>query len=255
MSGNSQATAAKQLPTPPGTPNKDANQSSTHAGKMDYTYIYLGEGTSYDNYLHAGTSSFNPAHEARIPLGLPLWERQANPLLSPCPQGQTSYAFKTPRPSTARSRVDLSQHAYHSTTSKSANIPNKQGNSSNLILSHSYSNDTCWKTLYTHTLAEAEQAMMGKGLNRLQHLSWLKNTGIPASNEKVRMLEQEKKGCEQELELLDIQILAIGSMHGTKAYESACYRHLSAKIKFEDKLRGLKKEYSCLLYTSPSPRD
>ena len=54
----------------------------------------------------------------------------------------------------------------------------------------------------------------------------------------------ELKGCREEIELLDVQILAIGAMHGTKAYESACYKHLNAKVKFEDQHKVLKREYA-----------
>ena len=201
MSNNRQ-TAAPQPPTPPGTPSKPAASSkAATAGILVWTKNKCNT-FDYNSYLHIGDSSFDPAIEARVPLGLPLWERQANPLYSPCPQGQASHAFKTPR-----------------LTAMRGNTVTKSGNNCSM---HLFCRHKCMRVIIMRTLSEAEKAMMGKGLNRQQHLSWLKDTGIPKSNEELQILEQDKKRCEQELELLDIQILAIGS---------------------------------CLLYTSPSPRD
>ena len=49
-------------------------------------------------------------------------------------------------------------------------------------------------------------------------------------------MQEETKACKDEIELLDMQMLAIAAMHGTKAYEAACRRHLDAKVLIETRL-------------------
>ena len=61
-----------------------------------------------------------------------------------------------------------------------------------------------------------------KGRSKLEHLSWLKSEGIPQAQAEVKAMQAESKACKEELELLDMQMLAIAAMHGTKAYEAAC---------------------------------
>ena len=123
------------------------------------------------------------------------WERQANPLFSPAPRP----TFRIPKNGTA-GNIDIYFRGIL-LAKASAFIDRRQT---------------------TETLH--------RGRSKLEHLAWIKSTGIPNAQAEVKAMQEVSKACKEEIELLDMQMLAIAAMHGTKAYEAACRRHLDAKI-------------------------
>ena len=81
-----------------------------------------------------------------------------------------------------------------------------------------------------------------KGPTRTEHYNWIKHSEIPRVKKKLANADTQLDECKQEVELLDVQMLAIGAMNGTKAYEAACRRHLDAKLRIDSRLSALQRE-------------
>ena len=136
-------------------------------------------------------TAYNPVKEASVPVTIDLWERKANPLFSPCPTGQGNASFKRPLEVGSRNRGNYD-------TSQAITGMRKRI----IALVHAGNNGP---------------KPCKQGLTRVGHLAWIKEHGLPDSTRRLQTVERELKGCKEEIELLDVQILAIGSMHGAKA--------------------------------------
>ena len=116
-----------------------------------------------------------------MPLGVDPWERKANPLFSPCPDRQGNPSFKRP--------LEVGGH--------------ERGINSN-------TNANTVPTVATFAQTGTIGAKPCKqGLTRVGHLAWIKDCGLPESTRRLHKVEGELKGCKEEIELLDVQILAI----------------------------------------------
>ena len=156
-------------------------------------------------------ANYNPKDTARKPGKHQPWERHTNSLLSP---GPAQVAFKIPKRSinqTGESGPELPAYTFSSKTNRPA--------------------------------FKQRPHMQAKGLNRKQHMAWIRDTGLPESQRKVKEVEGKLAECKQEIELLDMQMLAIGTMHGTAAYETACARHLDLKMKNDARLQKAQLEH------------
>ena len=76
-------------------------------------------------------------------------------------------------------------------------------------------------------------------MTKAEFNEWATTFGIPGCKALISDLKRQIKDCNQEKETLDQQMLAIGAMHGTKAFEGACYKHLTNKVNLENKAKEL----------------
>ena len=94
----------------------------------------------------------------------------------------------------------------------------------------------------THLDRRQAPDTLHRGRSKLEHLAWIKTTGLPNAQAEVKAMQEATKACKEEIELLDMQMHAIAAMHGTQAYESACRRHLDAKILIDARLATASKK-------------
>ena len=173
-------------------------------------------------------SNYNPRKDSEIPRINFQWERTANPLISPMPKSPE--AFRIPR------ILNANPQTVRAASNDWAPVPPPltYANSSKSAKSRA---DRPSETPSSKPRGRRPNHRQEKGMSKAAYIEWANEIGIPQCKAKIAEFRRILARAKTEKETLDSQMLAIGAMHGTTAFEDACYKHLTSKVKIENELK------------------